>query len=142
MLWTRINFLERYLFQSTVLLKPDSNCFNSFLFSWVDKVIARTWHFLSVILNVGTPFATVAATRVLFLKHVNWRVILELIEGISSVLQKLLRYFNGTIISSFFVPTLPVCPPIYDLNLNELLLLLVAGKSIILPLLSIAGSSL
>ena len=46
------------------------------------------------------------------------------------------------IISSFFVPTLPVCPLIYDLNLNELLLLLVAGKSIILPLLSIAGSSL
>ena len=32
--------LDWYLFQLTVLLKPDSNsnCFNSFTLSWVDKV--------------------------------------------------------------------------------------------------------
>ena len=55
-------------------------------------------------------------------------------KGISSVLQKLLRYFNGTIISTLFVPPFPVCPVIWCLNLNEALLLLSAGKSIIVSL--------
>ena len=66
---------------------------------------------------------------------------LELIKDISSALQKLLRYFNGTIISTSFVPQPPACLAIYCLNLNELLLLSLTGKSIILPLVSIGGSS-
>ena len=66
----------------------------------------------------------------------------QLIKGISIVLQKLLRYFNETIISTSFAPLFPVCPVIFCVNLNEVLLLLSAGKSIILPLLSRAGSSL
>ena len=65
----------------------------------------------------------------------------QLIKGISIVLQKLLRYFNETIISTSFAPLFPVCPEILCVNLNEVLLLS-AGKSIILPLLSRAGSSL
>ena len=64
------------------------------------------------------------------------------VKGISSVLQKLLRHFDGTIISTSFVPPFPVCPVICCLNLNEALFLLLVGKSIILPLLSRAGSSL
>ena len=63
----------------------------------------------------------------------NWKI---------SVLQKLLRYFNGTIISTFFVPPFLVFPVIFCLNLNELLLLSSSGKTITLPLASIAGSSL
>ena len=58
------------------------------------------------------------------LDHFNWRIISQLIKGISSVLLKLLRYFNGTIISASFVPAFPVCPVIGCLNLNEALLLL------------------
>ena len=59
-------------------------------------------------LNFGTWFGTVPAARILALEHVDWRVILQLIKGVSSVLQKLLRYFKGTIISTFFVPPFPV----------------------------------
>ena len=66
---------------------------------------------------------------------------LELIKDISSALQNLLRYFNGTIISTSFVPRPPACLAIYCLNSNELLLLSLTGKSIILPLVSIGGSS-
>ena len=30
--------LDWFLFQLVVLLKPDSNCFNSFILPWADKV--------------------------------------------------------------------------------------------------------
>ena len=63
-------------------------------------------------------------------------------KGISSVLQKLLRYFNGAIISTSFVLPFPVSRVIFCLNFNEALLLLPLRKSIILRLLSKAGSSL
>ena len=74
--------------------------------------------------------------------HFNRRLVSQLINGISSLLQKLLAYFNGIIISISFVPPFPVCSVICCLNLKEILLLLLAGKSIILLLLSRAGSSL
>ena len=35
-------FLEWYLFQLIVLLKPNSNCLSSFTLSWVDKVTIGT----------------------------------------------------------------------------------------------------
>ena len=70
------------------------------------------------------------------------RLISQLINGISSVLQKLLKYLNGTIISTSFVLLFPVCPIICCFNLNEVLLLFSLGKSIILPLPSKSGSSL
>ena len=34
--------LDWCLVQLIVLLKPDSNCFNSFILSWVDKVTTET----------------------------------------------------------------------------------------------------
>ena len=37
------------------------------------------------------------------LDQVKMRLILQLINDISRVLQKLLKYFNGTAISTFFV---------------------------------------
>ena len=56
-----------------------------------------------------------------------------MIKGISSVLQKMLRYFNETIVSTSFVPPFPVFPVICCLKLNEVpLLLLLAGKNIVI----------
>ena len=92
-----LDFLEWYLFQLSVLLKPDSNYFNGFIFSWVDKVATGTQNFVLVILNFGNWFAAVPAVRMPFLEHVNWRGISQLIKDNASVLQKLLRYFNETL---------------------------------------------
>ena len=50
------------------------------------------------------------------------RLISQLINGISKVLQKLLKCFNGAIILVFFVPSAPVVPVIFYLNLKENLL--------------------
>ena len=54
--------------------------------------------------------------------------------------KKLLRYFNGTIISTSFVPSLPVCSAIFYLNLNETLksavksiAVLQASEAVVLP---------
>ena len=49
------------------------------------------------------------------------RLISKLINGISRVLQKVLKYFNGTLILTFFVPSFSVLPAIFTLNLNEAL---------------------
>ena len=46
-----------------------------------------------------------------------------------------------SIISASSVPLLPVCSVTYCLNLNQMLLLLSAGKLTVLPLASIASSS-
>ena len=51
--------------------------------------------------------------------HVKIRLTSQLIKGISKVLQKLLKYFNGTITSTSFVPSFPVWSVIFTLNLNE-----------------------
>ena len=49
--------------------------------------------------------------------HVNWRLISQLINGISRVLQKLLKYFESIIIStSFVLPSSGVFPVIFVLN--------------------------
>ena len=122
--------LGRYLFQLIVLLKLDSNCLSSFTLSWVDKVTTGTQSFPSVIL-IWFWFYAAPAARIHSLDHLSWRLISQLIKDISSALQKLLRYFNGIIISTFFVPPFPVCLVICCLNLNEILLLLLAGKPII-----------
>ena len=52
--------------------------------------------------------------------HVKMRLTSQLINGISRVLQKLLKYFNGTIIStSFVLPAAGVFPVIFILDLND-----------------------
>ena len=71
----------------------------------------------------------------------------QLIKSIARVLQKLLgnnfiNVINGAIILTAFVPLLPVLPAIFLLSLNEALLLVVAGKSLTVPLASNAGLSL
>ena len=47
------------------------------------------------------------------------RLISHLINVISDVLQKLLKYINGTIISKSVVPSAPVSSAIFCLNLNK-----------------------
>ena len=49
------------------------------------------------------------------------RLVLQLIKGIARVLQKLLKFLNGTIISTLFLLPLVVSPVIF-FKLNEALL--------------------
>ena len=74
--------------------------------------------------------------------QVRIRLISQLINGASRVLQQLFKYFNGTIILTFFVPSYPILPAIFVLYLNEALLILSTGKSAISPLISKGDSSL
>ena len=78
----------------------------------------------------------------MFADQVRIRLISQLINGISTVLQKLLKYFNGAITLKSFSPLFFILPAISVLNLNEALLLLSAGKLAIAPLASKIGSSL
>ena len=52
--------------------------------------------------------------------HVSLRLISQLISVISRILQKLLKYFNGTaILTSFVLPSAGFFPVNYALNLND-----------------------
>ena len=65
------------------------------------------------------------------------RLILQILNGISRVLQKFFKYFNGDLILTFFVSLFSsILAAISVLNLNESLLLLSAGRSAIAPLTS------
>ena len=70
------------------------------------------------------------------------RLISQLIKGISRVLQNLVKYFNGTIISTSFVPSATVLLGDFCLNANKGLLLLAAGELAIASLSSKRCSSL
>ena len=121
--------LDSYLFQLIVLLKPDFNCWSNFALSCVDKVTTETYSFVSVIANFSAPVELVI-TQPLY--QVKVRLTSQLTNGISRVHQKLLKYFNGTIISTFFVfLSAWVFPVIFTLDLND-------SESAMLPL----GSSL
>ena len=53
--------------------------------------------------------------------HIKIKLTSQLIKGISRVLKKLLKYFNGTIIStSFSLPAAGVFPVTFILDLNDL----------------------
>ena len=54
-----------------------------------------------------------------FSDQVRIRLILKLIKGISRVLQKLLKYFNGTGISTFIVLAALLLLDNIDLNLKD-----------------------
>ena len=59
-----------------------------------------------------------------FAEHVKISSTSQLIKGISRVLQKLINYFNGIIISTLSIlPSSPVWPFIFILKLNESLAL-------------------
>ena len=48
-----------------------------------------------------------------FADQVRIRLISQFINGISRVLQKLFKYFNGTLILTFSVPSFPILPVIF-----------------------------
>ena len=74
--------------------------------------------------------------------HVKISSTSQLIKGIPRVLQKLLKYFNGTIISTLSIlPLSPVWPVIFVLKLNESVAL-APLKAAILPTLFTVGISL
>ena len=74
-----------------------------------------------------------------FADQVRLRLIYQLINGISRVLQKLLRYFNGTIICHYYL-SLPVLL-VFCLSLNELVIALAILKLTFAPLGSFIGGS-
>ena len=73
-----------------------------------------------IIENVVAWTATSVATITQFSNQIRSRLISQLIKSIWRVLQKLLRYFNGTILSTFFVSLLPVWPVIFSSLISAL----------------------
>ena len=69
--------------------------------------------FVSVIVNVGIWLLIGASIIKQFADKVRIRLISQLINGISRVLQKILKYCNGTIILTSFVPLLPILSAIF-----------------------------
>ena len=104
-----------YLFHFIDLLNPDFNCSNNLLSFSVDKVTTGTYNLESVISNftlvgglirfaaaAGGPLKALStSTHSLYQDKIN--VISQLINGISKLLQKLPKYFNGmAIVTSSF----------------------------------------
>ena len=69
-----------------------------------------------------------------FEDHVGKKSNSQLIKDIPRVLQKLLGYFNGTIISTSFVPLLPACTVNLSLSVKESVAALLASNPATLPL--------
>ena len=96
--------------------------------------------FASVTVNVGSWLSIRLSIIKNLLDQVKIRLTSQSINGIFRVLQKLLKYFNGTLILTFFVPSFSVLSAIFALNLNEALLMLSVGKLVIEPLSKNASS--
>ena len=128
------------MFQLIVFLKPD---FNSFALSWVDKVTTGKYSFVSVIGNVVVFVSLdVFCINTYFSEQVNMGLIAQLDKGISRVFQKLLIHFNGTVISTPFLPlAASVLLVIFYSNLDETLSLAV-DKSVTMLASVKAGSFL
>ena len=129
-----------YFFQLIVLLKPDFKCSNSFALSWVDKVTTGTQSLLYIV-YCSLRAIGLSITKYL-LDQVRIRLISQLINCILRVIQKLLNDFASTLLLTFSVPSFAVLPAIFILNLNEALLPLSAGKSVVALLAFKNGSSL
>ena len=76
------------------------NNFDSFALYSIFKVTIGTWSFVSVIAKTEFPSSL---DYIQFLSHFNESSTLQLINGISNDLQKLLKYFNGTAIFTPFL---------------------------------------
>ena len=105
-----------YLFHFIFLLNPHFNCSNNLLSFSADKVTTGTYNLQSVISNfalIGELIAAIGglgcgsgtflkalptSTHSLYQDKIN--VISQLINGISKLLQKLPKYFNGMAIAT------------------------------------------
>ena len=88
-----------FLIQNKSRSRHHYNSCNSSALSWVDKVTTGAQTFISVITNVPAP---VQLVKMLLNDQIKMRLALQLISGISRVLQKLLKHFNSTAISTSF----------------------------------------
>ena len=94
---------------------------NNLLSSWIYKLTTGSYNLVSVIFNVTFVGLLTAATaesasgsaslvallvKTQFADHVKVKDTSQLISSISSVLQKLFKYFNGIKISTFSFSTL------------------------------------
>ena len=61
------------------------------------------------------------------------RVTSQFTNAISNVVQKVLKYFNGTIIFTFAIPVLLALSVILNLNLNESDVFILSSYSAIFP---------
>ena len=98
----------------------------------------RTYNFVSFIVKIilsglASVLSAPFANKTQYFVHVSLMPILQLIYGISSNLQKLLTYFNGTAIAVFlkipFGPSASVFPNSLVLYLKDLKLLLLSTTS-------------
>ena len=104
----RVRLFDWFLFQLIVLLKPGFNCCNSFSLSWVDK--SSNKNFVTSVLKERKQFSD----------QVKMRLILQIINGISRVLQKYFKCFNDfAILRSFVLPAAGVFPVTLICNLND-----------------------
>ena len=82
--------------------------FDSFLLSLADKVTIETYHFVFLIVKIIlsesqlSTLSAQAADRIQYFVQLSFNSTLQLLKGILSDLQKLLKYFNGTAIIAFF----------------------------------------
>ena len=95
-------------------------------------------------MNVETWLALLVLIIIQFADQSKVSSISQLIKGISRVLQKLVKYFSGTVISTPFIsPSLFFWPVIFALKLNEWVVLSPLKLTIVFSLLSSsAGISL
>ena len=99
---------DLYLFHIISLLNPDFKLVNNLISSSLDKVTTGMYNLQSFIANVapvgelflttGGPASTCLSSKLVitsFLFHYSSKDTSQLINGIFSALQKLLKYFNG-----------------------------------------------
>ena len=96
-----------YLFQLTDLSNLLLRSFDNFWLSFAYKVIAGTYNFPPLIvkiilLSLPLVLSALAADKTQYFVYLNFNSTLQLVNGISSDLQKSLKYFNGTVIVAFF----------------------------------------
>ena len=100
-----------------VSLILDFSCCSKLVLSWIDRITSGMYTFVFIITSVT---ASVELVMTQLIDQVKMRFILQLIRGISRVLQKILKYFNSTAIStSFVLPVLGVLLFILAFNLND-----------------------
>ena len=101
-----IQFLEKFC--NFCFLNPLLRSFNNFWFSLADKVTRGTYNFVPLIVKItllalSLPLSLPFPGKTQYFVHLSFNSIFQLLNGISSALQKLLKqYFNGKAISACF----------------------------------------
>ena len=80
--------------------------FGSFWLSFTDKMTTGIYNFVSLIvriilLELASLLSAPIADKTQYFVHLSFSSTLPLISSISRVLQKLIKYFNGTTIDTF-----------------------------------------